>query len=409
MKMSNQYQIFISYRRDGAENLSRLIEERLERMGYTVFLDVESLKEGAFDEALYKYIDQCKDVVVVLPPHGLDRCDSPDDWVRKEIAYSLQKGKHIIPFMMRNFEFPENLPEEIAAISKRNAIHESHEYFDKTIEKLVSFLHSIPVHGNVSNEKLMEAAENGDAKAMNDLALRYELGMEEGICHQRALYWYQRAVDSEYPAALFNLADIYEQCSHDITKISEYAIKVNPDIDTVGELQKELWEFAKKLYCKASNLGFKPASFLLGNMADEKHDYEKALSYYHKADPYPPALNALGYYYQNGISVPANPLRAENYFKRAANKGYAPSIYNYARILENKDVENSIRLYRTIAFGERAIPEASYCLGRLYENRGEYIQAAYYYRTAIENGISEAEQAMKRCQEHSLEKRESIL
>lgn len=409
MSSPTRYQVFISYRRDGAENLSRLIEERLERIGYKVFLDVESLKEGAFDEALYNFIDQCDDVVAVLPPHGLDRCASPEDWVRKEIAYSLQKGKNIIPFMMKNFEFPEQLPDDIAAIAKRNAIHENHEYFDKTIEKLISFLSSVPIHGNVSNEKLSEAAEKGDVKAMNDLALRYELGTEEGVYQQRAFDWYQRAAEANDPAAIFNLADIYEQCSRDITKISDYGIKVSSESDTIEELQKELWDTATELYEKARSMNFLPASFLLGNMADEEHDYDKAISYYHDAEPYPPALNALGYYYQNGISVPANLNRAEMYFQKAADRGYGPAIYNYANLLESKDVEKSLKLYRSIAFGESAIPEASFCLGRLYENRGEYIQAANCYRTARENGISEADQALKRCQEHGLEKQEVTL
>lgn len=409
MASTNRYQVFISYRRDGAENLSRLIEERLEQIGYKVFLDVEALKEGNFDEALYNYIDESEDVVVVLPPNGLDRCSSDADWVRKEIAHSLQKHKNVIPFMMRNFEFPSNLPEDIAEISKRNAIHESHEYFDKTIEKLVSFLKSIPLSDNTSNEKLIVAAQMGDTKAMNDLALRYELGSDEGVHQGRAFGWYQQAAQRDNPAAMFNLADIYEQCSRDITKITDFAIPVEAKTESIDDLQAQLLSKAIALYEQARSFKFLPASFRLGNLADEQHDYEKAFAYYRDAEPYPAALNALGFYYQKGIAVQADITKAEGYFHKAADSGYPPAIYNYANLLEHRDPEKSIQLYRSIAFGERAVPEAAYCLGRLHENRGEYIQAANCYRTARDNGIPEAEQALKRCQEHGLDSWENSL
>lgn len=409
MASSNRYQVFISYRRDGGENMSRLIEERLEKIGYKVFLDVDALKEGKFDEALYNYINESEDVVVVLPPKGLDRCMSEEDWVRKEIAYSFRHHKNVIPFMMKNFDFPANLPKDIADISTQNGIHESHEYFDKAIEKLVSFLKSVPFRGNASVEQLTAAAQKGDTKAMNDLALRYELGSEEGVHQQRAFAWYQRAAEAGNAAAVFNLADIYEQCSRDITKIMDYSVPIETKGDDSEALQAQLYNKALDLYQQAKEMKFLPASFRLGNLADETRDYAKALEYYLEADPYPAALNALGFYYQRGIAVQADIRQAEAYFRRAAESGYAPAIYNYANLLEHRDPDQSIQLYRSIAFGESAIPEAAYCLGKLHESRGEYIQAANCYRTARDNGITEAEQALKRCQEHSLDSLEGNL
>ena len=62
------YDIFISYRRDGGDTLAQLVYDRLTDRGYKVFLDVESLRSGKFNEKLLEVIDQCKDVVVILPP-----------------------------------------------------------------------------------------------------------------------------------------------------------------------------------------------------------------------------------------------------------------------------------------------------------------------------------------------------
>ena len=48
--MNNQ--IFISYRRENGEALAHLIYERLTHEHYKVFLDVESLLSGKFNEKL---------------------------------------------------------------------------------------------------------------------------------------------------------------------------------------------------------------------------------------------------------------------------------------------------------------------------------------------------------------------
>ena len=111
--MQDKYQIFISYRRAGGEDLARLLEYKLTDRGFKVFFDVEALRSGAFNKALFEKIAECTDVLVVLPPHGLDRCVNPDDWVRLEIARALKLKKNVIPIMMRNFSFPETLPEDI--------------------------------------------------------------------------------------------------------------------------------------------------------------------------------------------------------------------------------------------------------------------------------------------------------
>ena len=39
-----KYDIFISYRRDGGDTLAQLIYDRLTDRGYSVFLDIESLR-----------------------------------------------------------------------------------------------------------------------------------------------------------------------------------------------------------------------------------------------------------------------------------------------------------------------------------------------------------------------------
>lgn len=137
-----KYEVFVSYRRDGGEALACLISERLKQREYSVFYDVESLRSGKFNEKIFQVIDNCTDVIVVLPENGLDRCKNDSDWVRKEVAYAINAKKNIIPIMMRNFEFPKDLPEDIDELRNFNAISANMEYFEASFSKLLSMLKS---------------------------------------------------------------------------------------------------------------------------------------------------------------------------------------------------------------------------------------------------------------------------
>ena len=106
-----RYQIFISYRREGGEFFVKILHDELTRRGYRVFYDVESMESGAFDAQLYKIIDECEDFILVLPAHALDRCFEEKDWVAEETRYAIRKKKNIIPVMMKNFVWPEKMPE----------------------------------------------------------------------------------------------------------------------------------------------------------------------------------------------------------------------------------------------------------------------------------------------------------
>lgn len=139
-----QYDVFISYRRVGGEESAKIIYDQLTRLGYTVFFDVETIRSGPFNTLLYKVIEDCRDVLVVLGPDSLDRCSNEGDWVRLEIAHALKCGKNVIPVMLRGFSFPDSLPEDIDALRFHNGLEASIEFFDAFIRKLCTFMQSKP-------------------------------------------------------------------------------------------------------------------------------------------------------------------------------------------------------------------------------------------------------------------------
>lgn len=144
----NQFDIFISYRRDGGFEVADSIYQRLISSKYSVFLDIEQLNSGKFNTKLLNTIEGCKDFLLVLPPHALDRCNEENDWVRLEVEQAIRTNKNIIPIMLRGFEWPDSseLPESLRSLPNYNGIAANHEVYSENIERLKDkFLISKPI------------------------------------------------------------------------------------------------------------------------------------------------------------------------------------------------------------------------------------------------------------------------
>lgn len=142
---NRKYDIFLSYRRDGGAETAKHLRDTLTERGYSVFLDVESLRAGAFNTELYRVIEHCTDFLLILPQNGLDRCADEGDWIRLEIEHAKKNRKNIVPIMLKGFEFPETLPESIDFIRTQNGpIATDMAYYDAYVDRLMEFLQSKP-------------------------------------------------------------------------------------------------------------------------------------------------------------------------------------------------------------------------------------------------------------------------
>ena len=112
------------------------IYQALKDRGYSIFYDVEVLRSGKFNETLLTEIQACKDFIIVLSPHALDRCQEQDDWVRREVAEAIRCNKNIIPIMMNGFRFPDSLPEDIDSLRFHTGLTSSTEYFQESMNRL---------------------------------------------------------------------------------------------------------------------------------------------------------------------------------------------------------------------------------------------------------------------------------
>jgi len=140
-KRKKKYDVFLSYRREGGEAMAILLRDRLTEKGYKVFLDVESLNSGSFNTELLNIIEDSANFVTVLSKDALARCVNDGDWVRREISHALNLNKNIVPVILRGFDWPDDMPEDIAELANKNGISaKDNEYFDAAVERLTSFL-----------------------------------------------------------------------------------------------------------------------------------------------------------------------------------------------------------------------------------------------------------------------------
>lgn len=137
----SEYDIFVSYRRDGGVAEADRIASRLRNRGYRVFFDGDSIGSEDFVTKIAVSIRASTDVLVLLTPGALDRCitDPAHDYVGREIAYAMELGKNIVPVMAEGFKYPEGLPRVLEPFKKINAGDTVNFSKPQAIEQMLEF------------------------------------------------------------------------------------------------------------------------------------------------------------------------------------------------------------------------------------------------------------------------------
>lgn len=145
--------IFINYRRSDEPGFAGRLFDRLhdEFGSDRLFMDVDNIAPGLdFVAVLEEQIGQCDVLLAVIgkgwvgatDASGAPQLDSPGDFVRIEIESALRQEKRVIPVLVGDVRMPrpEELPEAIRALARRNAVRLTHERFRADIEGLVKAL-----------------------------------------------------------------------------------------------------------------------------------------------------------------------------------------------------------------------------------------------------------------------------
>lgn len=145
--------VFITYRREEtAAHAGRLYDAMVARFGErNVFMDVDMAPGIDFVERITEAVAACQVLIVVMGPrwatvedeHGKARIADPEDFVRLEVETGLRRPDVTpIPVLVSGARMPKrkDLPPEIQAITRRNALELSDQRWRFDIGRLIGTL-----------------------------------------------------------------------------------------------------------------------------------------------------------------------------------------------------------------------------------------------------------------------------
>ena len=149
--------IFVSYRRQDSQSAAGRLSDHLKDhlAGVPIFRDVETIDPGAdFVDAIGRALKSCAVLIAVIGPrwvgiqgaNGARRLDDPGDYTRLEIATALQrKDVRVIPVLVEGavMPAPEDLPDNLQALARRNAVELSDKRWEYDVAQLVKTLRAV--------------------------------------------------------------------------------------------------------------------------------------------------------------------------------------------------------------------------------------------------------------------------
>jgi hypothetical protein len=139
--MVESFDIFISYKRKSLPTANNLYY-RLTTRGYSTFFDLEEMGRDNFNVQLLNYIENAKDVFVILEEGALDACRKEnweEDWFCHEIAFALEKKKNIIPILIGGYKMHSQdfFPDKLKELCLKNAPEFNFSFFEAYLDKLI--------------------------------------------------------------------------------------------------------------------------------------------------------------------------------------------------------------------------------------------------------------------------------
>ncbi len=176
--------IFINYRRQDSEGyVGRLYDHLVQHFEQgDIFIDVDSIPPGVdFVKALEDAVATCDVFIAIIGPQWLSaadeaghrRLDQWNDFVRIEIASALRQDKVVIPALVGQARMPtpDELPEDIGALARRNAVELSHQRFTYDVSRLIRAIETAsPARKSLKNPAAGETISQKEAalKAVRD-------------------------------------------------------------------------------------------------------------------------------------------------------------------------------------------------------------------------------------------------
>jgi hypothetical protein len=233
--------IFITYRRDDASIARRLYDRLSEHFPQDkVLMDVDRVVLG---EDLVKTIEETigsSDVLIAVIGKGwvIGCLESRDDYVRLELAVAFKRNIGVIAVLVEGASMPrfEDLPDDLKALARLNALQIGDTGFDADYNRLVTAIEKKQL------VMLLRAAEAGNAIAMANLGRLYENGWGLAQDYGKAREWYQKAAASGKTLAMTSLSGLYlegQGVAQDYAQAREWWQRAAASILASGNFPKE--------------------------------------------------------------------------------------------------------------------------------------------------------------------------
>jgi cytoskeletal protein RodZ len=175
--------IFVSYRRDDAAgHAGRLFDRLVSHFGKNrIFMDVDAIEPGQdFVTVIENAVGSCEILIAIIGKQWLSstgrntgRLDNPNDFVRLEIATALSRDVRVIPVLVQRTSMPkpEDLPEDLVKLTRRNAVELSDLRWQSDVEQLISVMERVLAQREEAR-RLAEAARQTEEEATHRAAAK---------------------------------------------------------------------------------------------------------------------------------------------------------------------------------------------------------------------------------------------
>ena len=426
------YDVFISYRRAGAGTDARMMYDRLSAAGYSVSFDMDTLKNGNFNEELLKRVAECRNFVVLLSAGCFDRtlngCKREDDWLRLEIAAALYNNRNIVTVMLDGFAFPPKLPPDIDAIRNKNGPKYDLYYIDGFYDRLKKdFLVKEDASGEAAIscvEKSFEPPPSADEGQVDVADL---LGDDSGFLRSEAILKYEaisrllpfselealdgvwddaekKKAEGDFKSAEALYLKVMDLSVHATPCSLPFALRMAADgIDT----RKRDWFGQALARAQGGDVDYEygVGTVYAGGLG-VRRDVSAAFRWYERAAQHGnfPAMAAIGTAYLSGNGVEPNLVAAKAWLEKAAESGLPAAEERLGFLYRNglgveQDLARAMDWYQKAAANGNSSARAA--LGEMYM-RGEGVEAdreraLAWYRQAAADDQPQALVALAGC------------
>jgi len=377
--------VFLSYRRDGGGDLAQVIKAFLEGCGVHVFLDVDDLGSGHFDEQIFRKIEATDVFILICSKGCFDGCVDPDDWVRRELEHAISLAKRIVPVVTREFCWPrqKELPESIRAVIRHNAFEYSHNHWKLTRARLLNLI-------GVDSDWTAGAPPQPESTVLPS-SFRSEDGVVPDT-HPSSGSGIGEDFDSSRPLDLAQLTSLADQGDADAQRALGAAYQSGNGVE-----QSDLK--AVDCYLKAAKQGHADAQYRLawmyaaGRGVERSNDQALAWLRLAAEQGHAQSRYSIGGMYANGQGVVRNAQHAAEWYRKAAEQGHADARFILGGMYEaGQGVEKCAR--QAIVWWQMAAEQghanAQVNLGFMY-TKGQGVevsdtQSVFWFRKAAEQG-----------------------